>query len=87
MKDLESISKSYKEAGLALLYRLVIGGDRLLSSDTIAEMTMEKLEWHTADWNLLNQYVQEGDLANVHLQANQFVTKLCQQWRDPRTDS
>ncbi|MEC0265807.1 response regulator [Paenibacillus anseongense] len=83
VKDLESISKSYKEAGLALLYRLVIGGDRLLSSDTIAEMTMEKLEWHTADWNLLNQYVQEGDLANVHLQADQFVTKLCQQWRDP----
>jgi two-component system response regulator YesN len=48
-KDLESISKSYKEAGLALLYRLVIGGDRLLSTQAIAEMEMEKLEWHTSD--------------------------------------
>lgn len=82
-KDLESISKSYKEAGLALLYRLVIGGDRLLSSETIAEMKMEKFEWHSSDWNLLNQFVQEGDLANVQYQASQFVTKLCQQWHDP----
>jgi two-component system response regulator YesN len=82
-KDLESISKSYKEAGLALLYRLVIGGDRLLSSETIAEMEMEKLEWHSSDWNTLNQFVQEGDLVNVQLQASQFVTKVIQQWKDP----
>lgn len=82
-KDLEAISKSYKEASLALLYRLVIGGDRLLSSEIVAEMAMEKMEWHTSDWNLLNQYVQEGDLANVHVQADLFVTKLCQQWKAP----
>jgi two-component system response regulator YesN len=82
-KDLESISKSYKEAGLALLYRLVIGGDRLLSTQVIAEMEMEKLEWHTSDWNTLNQFVQEGDLVNVQLHASQFVTKVIQQWKDP----
>lgn len=82
-KDLESISKSYKEAGLALLYRLVIGGDRLLSNEIVAEMKMEKLDWHAADWHSLNQFVQEGDLANVQQQASLYVTKLCQQWKDP----
>jgi two-component system response regulator YesN len=83
VKDLESISKSYKEAGLALLYRLVIGGDRLLSNVTIEAMEMEKLEWHSSDWNTLNQYVQEGDLVNVQLQVSLFVTKVIQQWKDP----
>jgi two-component system response regulator YesN len=82
-KDLESISKSYKEAGLALLYRLVIGGDRLLSNEIVAEMRMEKLDWHAADWHSLNQFVQEGDLTNVQQQASLYVTKLCQQWKDP----
>ncbi|OAS16411.1 response regulator [Paenibacillus oryzisoli] len=82
-KDLESISKSYKEAGLALLYRLVIGGDRLLSNEIVAEMNMEKHDWHAADWHSLNQYVQEGDLANVQQQASLYVTKLCQEWKDP----
>ncbi|NQX58389.1 response regulator [Paenibacillus qinlingensis] len=82
-KDLESISKSYKEAGLALLYRLVIGGDRLLSNEIVAEMKMEKHDWHAADWHSLNQFVQEGDLPNVQQQASLYVTKLCQQWKDP----
>lgn len=82
-KDLESISKSYKEAGLALLYRLVIGGDRLLSNEIVTEMKMEKTDWQAADWHSLNQYVQEGDLANVQQQASLYVTKLCQQWKDP----
>lgn len=82
-KDLESISKSYKEAGLALLYRLIIGGDRLLSSERMAELKMEKLEWQSSDWNMLNQSVQEGDLVNVQLQVSTFVTNLCQQWKDP----
>lgn len=82
-KDLESISKSYKEAGLALLYRLVIGGDRLLSNEIVTEMKMEKTDWQAADWHSLNQYVQEGDLVNVQQQASLYVTKLCQQWKDP----
>ncbi|CAN7545922.1 response regulator [Paenibacillus sp. LjRoot153] len=82
-KDLESISKSYKEAGLALLYRLVIGGDRLLSNEIVAEMKKEKHDWHAADWHSLNQFIQEGDLANVKQQASLYVTKLCQQWKDP----
>ncbi|KRE93354.1 hypothetical protein ASG89_07635 [Paenibacillus sp. Soil766] len=82
-KDLEYISKSYKEAGLALLYRLVIGGDRLLSNEIVAEMKMEKHDWHAADWHSLNQFVQEGDLANVQQQASLYVMKLCQQWKDP----
>ena len=82
-KDLESISKSYKEAGLALLYRLVIGGDRLFCSETIVEMKMERSEWQSSDWNMLIQFVQEGDLENVQFQASQFVTTLCQQWKDP----
>jgi two-component system response regulator YesN len=83
VKDLESISKSYKEAGLALLYRLVIGGDRLLSNEIVTELKMERTEWQTADWHSLNQFVQEGDLANVQQQASLYVTKLCQQWKDP----
>jgi len=83
VKDLESISRSYKEAGLALLYRLVIGGDRLLSSETIAGMKMEHTEWQSADWNSLNQSVQEGKLAEVELQVREFVTSVCTKWKDP----
>ncbi|WNR42086.1 response regulator [Paenibacillus roseipurpureus] len=82
-KDLESISKSYKEAGLALLYRLVIGGDRLLSNESVTEIAMEKQERQAADWQALNQFVQEGDLANVHQQTIHYVSALCQQWKDP----
>ncbi|MFD0697618.1 response regulator [Paenibacillus sp. GCM10027628] len=83
VKDLESISRSYKEAGLALLYRLVIGGDRLLSSETVAEIKMEKMEWQSADWHTLNQSVQEGNLADVELQVREFVTSLCSKWKNP----
>ncbi|OCT13407.1 hypothetical protein A8709_17500 [Paenibacillus pectinilyticus] len=83
VKDLESISKSYKEAGLALLYRLVIGGDRLLSNEIVVGMQMEKHDGQAADWHALNQFVQEGDFVNVQQQASQYVMKLCQQWKDP----
>jgi two-component system response regulator YesN len=82
-KDLESISKSFKEAELALLYRLVIGGDRLLTNDRITELTKEDFDNHAYDWNALKQAVQEGDKLSVQTQTSLLITELCKKWKDP----
>ncbi|QGQ98674.1 response regulator [Paenibacillus psychroresistens] len=82
-KDLESIAISFKEAEMALLYRLVIGGDRLLSATTLAELTSDKFDFHSYDWHALKQSVQEGDKRNAKLHTELLITKLCEEWKDP----
>ncbi|MED5017158.1 response regulator [Paenibacillus chibensis] len=83
--DLESISGSYQQAEMALLYRLVTGGDRVIAYGQ-AECDRRTAADGDGLYNLklLDQNVQEGTLERVRYNVRDWVGTLFRQTNDPK---
>ncbi|WP_426452742.1 response regulator [Paenibacillus sp. S-38] len=81
--DLESAARSFAEAEVALLYRLVQGGDRVLTYEATAGNGGRKAELPGSDWRLLEEAVLEGRAGNAEAAARQWAGELFGRSADP----
>ncbi|OXM86002.1 response regulator [Paenibacillus rigui] len=81
--DMETISQSYEEAETALLYRLVTGGDRILTYASVKGSKEVKMNTLTSDWALLDKSIEDGDAVETRLKTRKFVRKLCDAMTSP----
>ncbi|RTE03065.1 response regulator transcription factor [Paenibacillus whitsoniae] len=75
--DLEAISTSYDQAETALLYRLVTGGDRILTYAALKANPDVRVNPTTLDWSLLDKSIEDGDTEETRLKTRRLVRKLC----------
>ncbi|AFC29402.1 YesN9 [Paenibacillus mucilaginosus 3016] len=81
--DLESAARSFAEAEMALLYRLVQGGDRVLAYEATAGHAGRKAELPGSDWRLLEEALLEGRTADAGAAARQWAGELVSRSADP----
>lgn len=77
-----SVSRSYHDAEIALLHRLIAGGDKVLNYEIIAEEA-PKLEYRAWSWETLEQAIYDGDAKQTSLQAKMLITDLCERMAKP----
>jgi two-component system response regulator YesN len=83
VKGLPLLHKSFKDAEISLLYRLVLGGDRILDYKTTAARNRLKEEQHDTLWKTLDQSIHEGRANDTEFEARQLITHLCQTLAQP----
>ncbi|MEW4368863.1 response regulator [Paenibacillus kandeliae] len=83
--ELEGVPRSYREAEVALLYRLTAGGDRVLSyqSQATADEQEHPVRLPSADRHTLEQLLGRTHEHELHEQVQQLVERLCHQLRRP----
>ncbi|MCZ8520389.1 MULTISPECIES: response regulator [Paenibacillus] len=81
--DLEAAARSFGEADMALLYRLVHGGDRVLTYEETMRVTSRRFEGHGSDWRLLDQSVREGRIRDSKAAAGLWLQELMDSTADP----
>ncbi|WP_458119558.1 response regulator [Paenibacillus sp. Z6-24] len=84
--DLESVPRSYREAEVALLYRLTTGGDRVLiyPSQPIAGQSDHPVRLPAADRHFLEQLLSQADGGQLNRQVQEFIDRLCRQISQPQ---
>lgn len=83
-EGLPGIPKAYNEAGIALLYRLIEGGDKLLE---YASMTQRPhsggpLKW---SWELLEKSITAGRVAGIGPIVEHMIEELCSTAESPES--
>ncbi|UJF32516.1 response regulator [Paenibacillus hexagrammi] len=81
-RSLDEVPRSYKEAEMALLYRLVQGGDRVIEYNEVAASSSEK-ELLPLEWKSIEMGLYEGKEQHTREEVNRFVTELCSQANSP----
>jgi two-component system response regulator YesN len=81
--DLEEIARSHKEAEMALLYRLILGGNRVFSYE-IKSTHNHRMGYGSTHWVLLEQAVNEGNINDVHTITHTLINELCSNCSDPK---
>jgi two-component system response regulator YesN len=72
------ISSAYNEAEIALLHRLILGGDRVLVyNDLVQEQSFHHGEAMTCSWDNLEQAINEGKQEGVVSATELFINELC----------
>ncbi len=73
-----SIGKAYREAEIALLHRLVVGGDKVLAYERTMEAGLppsaEPREW---SWESLERAIADGRAAEAEARAREAAAELC----------
>jgi two-component system response regulator YesN len=77
VSDIEAISRSYEEADLAMLYRLISGGDRVLAYENVQRSRAAKTSVSFLDWGMLEKTLKDGDTEAVRTKTRKLVSKLC----------
>ncbi|ANE48198.1 hypothetical protein SY83_20015 [Paenibacillus swuensis] len=83
VQGIHDISRSFNEAKIALLYRLILGGDRVLRYDSTAmkeELAPEVKPW---SWESLEASIHEGKTEETERRVQQVITELCQHAKNP----
>jgi len=81
----KSISDAYNEAEIALLHRLIVGGDKVLVYSDLSRDDRLKGELKTWSWEKLDLAMNEGKLEQVAAAAHTFVSELCNHAKTPET--
>lgn len=84
-KGFKSISDAYNEAEIALLHRLIVGGDKVLVYSDLGTDDRFKGELKTWSWEKLDLAMNEGKLEQVAAAAHAFVSELCHDAKTPET--
>ncbi|MBB3111847.1 two-component system response regulator YesN [Paenibacillus phyllosphaerae] len=86
LEGADSIPQSFAEARIALLHRLIVGGDRVLSYSQTRqshhELALDVKEW---SWDLLETAIYEGKIEETQQLVRTFITDLCQHAKSPET--
>ncbi|XID92781.1 response regulator [Paenibacillaceae bacterium WGS1546] len=83
MEGAASIPKSYREAEIALLYRLVVGGDKVLGYDEMAAESQERAGAGKWSWDSLEEAVNEGRIAEIDERVDAAIGELCRWAQTP----
>jgi len=81
----ESISRSYREAEIALLHRLVVGGDKVLTYEETTRSRSEGAQTEPSRWSWdgVEQAVREGRAEAAEAKVARAVAELCRQAPQP----
>ncbi|MFD3258354.1 response regulator [Paenibacillus lentus] len=82
-EGVDSISDSYRDAEISLLYRLIVGGDKVLHYDTIRRDHDLYLEVDTESWGAMERAVLEGRADEAASRVETEVGRLCRQATSP----
>ncbi|NIK77174.1 two-component system response regulator YesN [Paenibacillus castaneae] len=84
-EGVRSISHSYNEAQIALLYRLIVGGDKVLEYGDMVQREQLQGEVNPCSWEKLDQAINEGNCEQAGVAARAYVNELCMSARTPET--
>lgn len=77
VKGFESMLSAFREAQVALLYRLVVGGDKVLAYEQAVQQQFYKSERRKWSWEALEQAINEGRLQGINELVDAVVAELC----------
>ncbi|MCR2806993.1 response regulator [Paenibacillus soyae] len=77
VKGFESMTIPFREAGIALLYRLVVGGDKVLDYRCAAQGQEFKPDMKRWSWEALERAVSEGRRDEAERLVELSITELC----------
>lgn len=84
-EGLPGIPKAYNEAGIALLYRLIEGGDKLLDYAKMTERPHSgsgPLKW---SWEMLEKSITGGRVASIGPIVEHMIEELCSMAESPES--
>ncbi|MFB9329181.1 response regulator [Paenibacillus aurantiacus] len=86
VEGIKAIPRSFREAKIALLHRLIVGGDRVISyaqtKESSQELASNLREW---SWSSLETTVLEGRREQAERIAAELIADLCARARSPET--
>lgn len=83
VKGFESMLSAFREAQVALLYRLVVGGDKVLAYEQAVKQQFFKSERRKWSWEALEQAINEGRLQGINELVDSVVAELCDHAHTP----
>ncbi|MGO4546978.1 response regulator [Paenibacillus sp. 2TAB23] len=83
VEGFKAIAESYNEAEIALLHRLIIGGDKVIAYGEITRDDRLYSELSSSSWELLEQAVHNGKRELVAEAVQTFVSELCSKAYSP----
>lgn len=84
-EGMQGISSAYGEAEIALLHRLIIGGDKVIVYSETAKDERFTIEMIAGIWDRLTKAINEGQCELVEQTTAVFVSELCRYARTPET--
>lgn len=81
--EFSAVPKTFKEAEIALLYRLVVGGDLVLDYETMTKDNQFQSEMKKWSWEVLEQTINEGRTSKIDKQVELVITELCKLAKTP----
>ncbi|HZG83559.1 response regulator [Paenibacillus sp.] len=81
----ESLPKSYREAEIALLHRLLVGGDKVLAYEQTMDGRPEAAETREWSWEALERAISAGRSGEAEQRASEAVAELCREAPTPQT--
>ncbi|MFC4597528.1 response regulator [Cohnella hongkongensis] len=85
MEGAETIPKSYREAQIALLYRLVVGGDKVIDYEDTTSEAQTKAGTKKWSWRPLEEAVNEGKAAEIDGRVEEAIGGLCRWAQTPES--
>lgn len=82
-EGVNSISESYRDAEISLLYRLIVGGDKVLHYEALRRDHDLYLEVDTESWGAMERAVLEGRAEEAASRVESEIGGLCQQATSP----
>ncbi|MCL6604392.1 MAG: response regulator [Paenibacillus sp.] len=85
VEGLQGIPKAYNEAEIALLYRLIVGGDNLLEYAAMtgnSHLGNGSKKW---SWEMLERSIVEAKQENISKMVEQLIDELCSSAQSPES--
>lgn len=83
VKGFESMLTAFREAQMALIYRLVVGGDKVLEYEQSVKHQLFQSERKKWSWEALERAINEGRLHGIDDLVDSVIIELCQQAQTP----
>ncbi|MDQ6419382.1 response regulator [Paenibacillus sp. LHD-117] len=83
VKGFESMTIPFREAGIALLYRLVVGGDKVIDYRNAAQSNFFKSDMKKWSWEELEKAINEGRRDEVERLVEISIADLCAKAQTP----
>lgn len=82
-EGIRQIPRTYNEAEIALLYRLIVGGDKVLDYAQTAAGRAVQTGMKKWSWEALEQSINEGRPEETSRRVETVITDLCRQAKNP----
>jgi len=79
----QSIPRTFNEAQIALLYRLIVGGNTVLPYQHITADRQLRNNFKKWSWEAMEQSINEGNTGETVRRVESVITELCQQTGNP----